>query len=169
LIEALEKLHREHQRWKRFERRLRRWWCSIQEKLGHPCKKHHPPAFNDELRKLGLEKRVRIGRLPGLISEEEELMDVWQGLAAHVGLDPFFEEDELSQDGRLPFPILPPRKLLRAIRRVRHVNWMLIKFERMFISEEGLPEREWYKHLGVSPGRWLGMPLFLQRLMGTRN
>jgi len=29
-------------------------------------------------------------------------------------------------------------------------------FEMAFLSDEGLPGRPWYKHLGIAPGRWLG-------------
>ncbi|KAF7967266.1 hypothetical protein HWV62_35015 [Athelia sp. TMB] len=48
------------------------------------------------------------------------------------------------------------RELIRAVKRVRAVNHKLITFERGFISKEGIPQREWYKHLGIAPGRWLG-------------
>ncbi|KAG6335106.1 hypothetical protein ID866_3975 [Astraeus odoratus] len=48
------------------------------------------------------------------------------------------------------------KRLLRAIERVQAVNRRLIAFERAFISKEGIKDREWYKHLGVAPGKWLG-------------
>ncbi|KZP07972.1 Zn-dependent exopeptidase [Athelia psychrophila] len=50
----------------------------------------------------------------------------------------------------------PVRKLIRAAKRVRRANRKLIAFERGFIDEEGLKGRQWYKHLGVAPGYWLG-------------
>ncbi|TDL29247.1 Zn-dependent exopeptidase [Rickenella mellea] len=55
-------------------------------------------------------------------------------------------------------PHRPPlgRKLLRAARRVQRVNQKLVSFERGFISSGGIKDREWYKHLGVAPGKWLG-------------
>ncbi|KAF8583526.1 Zn-dependent exopeptidase [Ramaria rubella] len=53
-------------------------------------------------------------------------------------------------------PTRPPRKLIKAIKRLLAVNKKLSSFENGFISEEGLIDREWYKHLGVAPGRWLG-------------
>jgi N-acetylated-alpha-linked acidic dipeptidase len=28
--------------------------------------------------------------------------------------------------------------------------------EFQFISEDGIKDREWYRHLGVAPGKWLG-------------
>ncbi|KAI0677358.1 Zn-dependent exopeptidase [Trametes maxima] len=48
------------------------------------------------------------------------------------------------------------RALKAALRRVQQVNRKIIGFERGFISEEGLEGREWYRHLGVAPGKWLG-------------
>ncbi len=48
-------------------------------------------------------------------------------------------------------------KFILAAKRVGSVNQKLIAFERGFISTEGLKEREWYRHLGVAPGKWLGM------------
>lgn len=53
-------------------------------------------------------------------------------------------------------PRFPKRRLLEAIKRVQVVNHKLIEFERGFISKEGVKDREWYKHLGVAPGKWLG-------------
>ncbi|KAI0650552.1 Zn-dependent exopeptidase [Trametes meyenii] len=47
-------------------------------------------------------------------------------------------------------------ELKAAVRRVQQVNKKIIGFERGFISEEGLEGREWYRHLGVAPGKWLG-------------
>ncbi|KAF8591491.1 Zn-dependent exopeptidase [Ramaria rubella] len=50
----------------------------------------------------------------------------------------------------------PSHRLIEAVKRVRAVNKKLSSFESGFISEGGLIEREWYKHLVVAPGRWLG-------------
>lgn len=49
------------------------------------------------------------------------------------------------------------REIIKAVKRVRTVNAKLASFERGFISKEGINDREWYKHLGVAPGKWLGM------------
>jgi len=51
---------------------------------------------------------------------------------------------------------LPLEKLIKAAKRVSSVNLKIVSFERGFISEHGIKEREWYKHLGVAPGKWLG-------------
>ncbi|OJA19334.1 hypothetical protein AZE42_00444 [Rhizopogon vesiculosus] len=45
---------------------------------------------------------------------------------------------------------------IRAAKRVRVVNQKLASFERGFISEGGIKDREWYKHLGVAPGKNTG-------------
>lgn len=50
----------------------------------------------------------------------------------------------------------PSRHLIKAIQRVQAMNKRLIAFERGFISKDGIKDREWYKHLGVAPGKWLG-------------
>jgi N-acetylated-alpha-linked acidic dipeptidase len=48
------------------------------------------------------------------------------------------------------------KALKKAVKRVRKVNQKLVAFERGFISKEGIKDREWYKHLAVAPGKWLG-------------
>jgi hypothetical protein len=41
-------------------------------------------------------------------------------------------------------------------KRIKKINAALVAFERGFISEAGIKDREWYRHLGVAPGKWLG-------------
>ncbi|KAJ7752743.1 Zn-dependent exopeptidase [Mycena maculata] len=54
-------------------------------------------------------------------------------------------------------PRVPPIfKFIKAAKRVTKVNKKIAAFERGFLSEEGIKGREWYKHMGVAPGRWLG-------------
>ena len=53
----------------------------------------------------------------------------------------------------IPAPI---RKFIAAAKRVQAANAKLVAFERGFIHEEGIKDREWYKHLAVAPGKWLG-------------
>ena len=54
-------------------------------------------------------------------------------------------------------PRRPPRGLIKAVKTVREINRKLASFEGGFIHEEGIKDREWYRHLGVAPGKWLGM------------
>ena len=49
------------------------------------------------------------------------------------------------------------RRFVEAAKRVQSGNAKLQKFEQGFISEEGIAEREWYRHLVVAPGKFLGM------------
>ena len=67
-------------------------------------------------------------------------------------IDPSSPEE--SSHPRLPnFPIL---ELIKAAKRVKKANQKIVAFERGFISESGIKDREWYRHLGVAPGKWLG-------------
>lgn len=49
--------------------------------------------------------------------------------------------------------------LIKAAVRVKKVNQKLSLFEGGFISEEGVKDREWFRHLGVAPGKYLGQSL----------
>jgi N-acetylated-alpha-linked acidic dipeptidase len=49
------------------------------------------------------------------------------------------------------------KELAEAAERVRRVNSKLFRFERGFISKEGLKGRPWYKHLGAAPNLQKGM------------
>ena len=62
-------------------------------------------------------------------------------------------DDNLETHKKWSFPIY---RFIKAAKRVSRANKKLIAFERGFISEEGIKDREWYKHLGVAPGKWLG-------------
>lgn len=64
--------------------------------------------------------------------------------------------DSLSLEGSDHLHGLPIGKLIKAAKRVRKANQKIIAFERGFISEDGIKDREWYRHLGVAPGKWLG-------------
>ena len=54
----------------------------------------------------------------------------------------------------------PSKKFRKAAERVRAVNQKLKAFERGFIHEEGIKDREWYRNLDVAPGKWLGECFF---------
>ncbi|KAF8812309.1 Zn-dependent exopeptidase [Phlegmacium glaucopus] len=92
-----------------------------------------PPPTKAELQRLSL---------PTADSLEEFLSYV------SVNGDEIFETHK-----KWSFPI---HRFIKAAKRVSRANKKLIAFERGFISEEGIKEREWYKHLGVAPGKWLG-------------
>lgn len=65
-------------------------------------------------------------------------------------------------------------QLKHAVKRVQTVNKKLVAFERGFISEDGIKDREWYKHLVVAPGKWLGygattLPALTESVVYERN
>jgi N-acetylated-alpha-linked acidic dipeptidase len=77
-------------------------------------------------------------------------VDEWK---EYLGLIDSSSPDESSRPHLPNFPLF---KLIKAAKRVKKANSKIIAFERGFISESGIKEREWYKHLGVAPGKWLG-------------
>ncbi|CCF52104.1 hypothetical protein NDA14_000371 [Ustilago hordei] len=48
------------------------------------------------------------------------------------------------------------KEICKVLGEIRGMNKKLQTFEQGLISKEGLKGREWYKHLGTAPGRWLG-------------
>ena len=59
----------------------------------------------------------------------------------------------LHNDKNYKFPL---EKFIKAAKRLGTANKKIAAFEQGFISEEGIKDREWYRHLGVAPGKWLG-------------
>ncbi|OXM82196.1 membrane protein [Cryptococcus neoformans Bt63] len=60
---------------------------------------------------------------------------------------------------RLPFPLPTPRRIREiknVLKEIRIINKKLQNFESGFLSQDGLKDREWYKHKGTAPGLWLG-------------
>ncbi|TFK71755.1 Zn-dependent exopeptidase [Pluteus cervinus] len=106
------------------------------ETLDEPFRSMHAGSVHDSEREQYLAYIVN--------GEEEELEALLSQAIAH--------QDTQSRD-YIPFPI---GKFIKAAKRVARANKKLVAFERGFISEEGIPEREWYRHLGVAPGKWLG-------------
>ena len=102
--------------------------------------------------------------VPPPTDEEIQLLslrsaDSWEEYLGYVaqfrdGKFSTFRGGDVGFDGMgLPFPI---RRFIKAAQRVARANQKLISFERGFISKDGIKNREWYKHLGVAPGKWLG-------------
>ena len=133
-------------------------------------RKKHP---RERKPKDGVSKRL-IRRLKDLFTEESndaaestpQFADGKHQLelssAPDFGLGNDHEVDIVAQNWpRLPLPRKPkhphcPPKLIKALKVVRKINQKLVSFERGFIHEDGIKDREWYRHLGVAPGKWLG-------------
>jgi N-acetylated-alpha-linked acidic dipeptidase len=94
------------------------------------------PPTNDELHMLSL--------------RHAESWEEFLEFAASVDEKSLQYEKTLAS---LPFPF---SKFVKAAKRIVAANRKLILFERGFISEGGIKDREWYRHLGVAPGKWLG-------------
>ena len=126
------------------------------------------------IRKDGCLKRF-IRRLKYLFTEESNVVaestpqfadgkhQLELGSAPDFGFGNDHEVDIVAQNWpRFPLPRkprrpdCPPPKLIKALKAVRKINQKLVSFERGFIHEDGIKDREWYRHLGVAPGKWLG-------------
>ena len=81
------------------------------------------------------------------IGDQEESAMVL-GLAIHAGYN--------ARSNHLPHPGKAVNHLRKLAKRIQAVNAKSSAFERGFISAEGIKDREWYKHLAVAPGKWLG-------------
>ncbi|OCH94344.1 Zn-dependent exopeptidase [Obba rivulosa] len=120
--------------------------CTRGENL-HACHAHHQHGHGREVEqqvpsvetKSGQVVKPRLGRYMGILKEKR----------AHE----HGKHDEHTK-GKLGKHLY--KKLKRAVKRVRAVNKKLASFERGFIHEDGIKDREWYRHLGVAPGKWLG-------------
>ncbi|KAH8113339.1 Zn-dependent exopeptidase [Phellopilus nigrolimitatus] len=88
--------------------------------------------------------RPRVGRYPAWLKEQEE-----KERSSEKDLDEHHGHHWHSRPKLV-------KKLIAAAKRVQEANKKLVAFERGFISEEGVKDREWYRHLGVAPGKWLG-------------
>jgi len=163
-----EKAHAEHElkylliKW-RHKQAIRRkaWkaWCKIRKALGKDCHTHkHEHKHKHEKCELGGAERVlmqleregevvdfspRVGRMAGWTREQKE-----ERRHAHHHRHPHHPHH--------PHKGPKDAEFSRAIERVRAVNKKLSTFEQGFISEAGIKDREWYRHLGVAPGKWLG-------------
>jgi N-acetylated-alpha-linked acidic dipeptidase len=130
LTRLIQKWKRRHSRRMRFRRHVKKIVCRMAKLVGLGSRKcNHRSQELSAVTVGGKVVKPRVGRLGSL-------------LQGHC-------------EGRLAYGY-PSRRFIKAVERVRAVNQKLVAFERGFISEGGIPEREWYRHLGVAPGRWLG-------------
>jgi len=177
LVNILKSWKKKFSKWKKLQKKLKKAYCKWQKKVfGRECKKHHhgkqgvgmedlvhveQPMVN--LPGLSSGGKPRIGRLPAWIQEQRDQddRDVLHGFALRAGVEDFARHrghHGCARDNSesAVHPHLPFAKFRAAVKRVRNVNKKLVSFERGLISKDGIPAREWFKHLGVAPGKWLG-------------
>lgn len=143
------------------KRRLREGWCKLRKIFHKPCKedrqadishhRHIPPSTRPEVlkREDGDRKmKPRLGLAAARMREERERKRRELEPTAPHSCHARKTRDEVDKRLR--------EKFLRAAGRVRAVNKKLVGFERGFIHPDGIKDREWYRHLGVAPGKWLG-------------
>ena len=145
----LRKIIKEIVRRKIIRRKVDQALCRIKKIFGKKCHGHenhhhneHRAAFTDVLAEHGFEHEPRVGRAPVWVREHRDGH-------AHGGA-----KCQMKKHGHHKKKSF--KKLRKAVKRVRKANEKLVAFERGFISKDGIKDREWYKHLAVAPGKWLG-------------
>ena len=108
---------------------LKKLYCRIKKLFGRKCSCPHKKGSS-----------LTIG-------DQEESATIL-GLAVHAGYK--------ERSNILPHPGKALNHLRKLAKRILVVNAKSSAFERGFISAEGIKDREWYKHLAVAPGKWLG-------------
>ncbi|EKM53973.1 uncharacterized protein PHACADRAFT_257507 [Phanerochaete carnosa HHB-10118-sp] len=143
----LKKVVRKLVRHKIIRRKMRTVLCKTKKIFGKECHGGHKKHSGQEAEP--------VVDSPSFAAEEG------RAVQSHVGRAPVWVK-ELREGHQCQTKDKDHRKshlhkrLERAIKRVRKANQKLAMFERGFISEEGIKDREWYRHLGVAPGKWLG-------------
>ncbi|GAA5997527.1 M28 family metallopeptidase [Rhodotorula paludigena] len=103
-------------------------------------------SYLDKVRALPGADSLDLSRLDALAGKIERASSALLARGAHLA-------------NRLADRTSPPsrHKAHALVRRLRSVNRALRRFEGGFLGDEqGLQGREWYRHLGVAPGRWFG-------------
>ncbi|KAJ7129388.1 Zn-dependent exopeptidase [Mycena epipterygia] len=165
-------IHKWIKRQSKLKKKLRKAYCRLKKIFGRKCHKEHLCSMSlmptDMAEHSSGASKFRLGRLPGFLDEQQGLQhEVLYGLAMHAGFQgPAF-------DATVP-PKFPLARLKKAVRRIRAVNKKLVGFEKGFISKDGIPDREWYKHLAIAPGKWLGygatpMPALTEAIKYEKN
>ncbi|EIN10538.1 Zn-dependent exopeptidase [Punctularia strigosozonata HHB-11173 SS5] len=146
LLKALKKWRRRHSKW-RLRRKLRKAICKVRRKLGKPC--HRRGKQDAEL-------------------DITNFVPSWIWKEAGEGTCQTNIHKPGKHDKRIE------RELRQAAKRVKRANAKLAAFERGLISSDGIKDREWYRHLGVAPGKWLGygattLPALTEAITIDRN
>ncbi|KAH9850749.1 Zn-dependent exopeptidase [Lenzites betulinus] len=139
-------------------RNIRRALCRIRKLLGKECAHHPGAAAVAGATPVQKEKAFECSAMAkggknGLLSFQPRV-----GRAAAWATEQRAGEEGAHGHGhghgkKHSFPM---KRFRKAAQRVRAVNQKLKAFERGFIHEEGIKDREWYRNLDIAPGKWLG-------------
>ncbi|KAJ6490314.1 hypothetical protein C8R47DRAFT_1124198 [Mycena vitilis] len=143
-------IHKYLKKRRTLKKKLRKAYCRLKKLFGKKCHKEFAEGHGCDKSSEEAGPNFRVGRLPAFLDEQHGMTsEVLLGLAVYAGLDGPASNLDLP-------PKFPLARLRKAVRRIRAVNKKLIGFEKGFISKDGIPDREWYKHLAIAPGKWLG-------------
>lgn len=93
--------------------------------------------------------------LESLRSLSRQILSASQRLAARA--DQLVSEHAAPSSSSCHHKRPNKREAFKRARELQQINCALKEFEAGFLGDEkGLQGREWYRHLGVAPGRWLG-------------
>lgn len=148
LRKLLKKWKKQNSKLRRLKKKARKVLCRIKKALGKKCARSHKGDKCSEASadwnansKWDISTDIEVGML---LHEDPD------GDLKLAKLEPF----DLSEQYRHKFPIA---KLRKVVKRIREANKKSAAIEKGFISEDGIKDREWYKHLAVAPGKWLGI------------
>lgn len=88
------------------------------------------------------------------LSNLDDAVSLVQHAAAAIDAEIEAVEADLAKFAFPPTTALPC--LRKLMKKVRSINKRLQAFEGGFITDEGLPQRPWYRSRAVAPGRYLG-------------
>ncbi|KAF8165480.1 Zn-dependent exopeptidase [Crassisporium funariophilum] len=151
LIKKLRKSRSRRRKFKRAARKIKRaarkMYCHLKKAMSWECSSPIPiqsARANDVAVQPNIEMENNL--------DENDLII---GMALHAGFEGNCDINRLlsTQPPHRKFPL---RRLRKIVKRIQAVNKKTSLFERGFISEDGIKDREWYKHLAVAPGKWLG-------------
>ncbi|KAF8969499.1 hypothetical protein BDZ97DRAFT_248222 [Flammula alnicola] len=141
LQELIEKWKKRHSKGRKFRRAVRKAICRIKKAFGRKCSYPHK----------GAEEPQDVSVMQDSTVES----DVALGMLLHGGFDQQLHLARLESFGHHHHKS-PLKKLKKIVKRIQAVNKKTAAIEKGFISEDGIKDREWYKHLAVAPGKWLG-------------
>ncbi|PPQ77354.1 hypothetical protein CVT25_010936 [Psilocybe cyanescens] len=141
LQKLVKKWKKRHSRRRQVMLIIQKALCKIKKVFKRECSCPHKRA---DLDKMAHDTHTQF-------EEDDEIL---LGMMLHEGYDGDLHLAHLRSFH--PHHKLPLKRLRKLVRRIQTVNTKARTFERGFISEDGIKDREWYKHLAVAPGKWLG-------------